>query len=181
MPRRSAPDFTPGIRPRVRYERSDIISQLWENYRLEALRLGHHWEGCHNCDPETRDPNVRLDVHHVVEQSRLKEIARREKWPRVRLLRVLTDPRDSMLVCPLCHHGHTSKNKRLWRESIRPYAWTFAAELGLTEEVRRNYPTRPTGRHGPEEERDDREHPLGGTALGGSPGDRPAQPRAERR
>lgn len=79
----------------------------------------------------------------MVRQQDLKDIARKRKWPTLRLLRVQTDPRNSMIVCPRCHHGDTGRIMPIYRESIRPYAWEFVDELGLRDMVLQRYPTRP--------------------------------------
>lgn len=129
------------MRRRVHWDRADIVAQWWQRFHEESRRLGKHWEGCHNCTPEERDPNEPVDSHHVVSQADLKRIGRDRRWPKVRLLRVLTDPRNSMLVCARCHHQHTINFKPLRREALRPYAWDFARELGLVEKVRAEYPT----------------------------------------
>lgn len=136
-----------GIGPLVKWERPDQIAAMWERYYREARRIGKHWEGCHACPPEERDPNVKVDVHHVVDQQRLKELAGREKWPTLRLLRLLTDPRNSMLLCARCHHLQTVRLRKLPLRAIRPPAWDYIREHDFTDWVRANY-TATTGREG---------------------------------
>lgn len=94
--------------------------------------------------PHERDPGEITEVHHVIRQQDLKAIARDRKWPTLRLLRVLTDPRNSMIACPRCHHGDTGRMKPIYRESIRPYVWEFIDELGLRQIAFERYPPRPS-------------------------------------
>jgi hypothetical protein len=138
-----------GFRPKTPGEKDTgrdprIQAQLWERYFREARRLGQSWKGCMACPPERRDPGALLEVHHVVSQQRMKRWCRERGIPKgsVQELRALTDPRNSMLLDERCHSGHTSGLRRLDRGAIPSYAWAFAAEKDLTDEVMEEYPRR---------------------------------------
>lgn len=131
----------PGVRPRVTYDRADAISAAWEAFRRRA-RKGRSWKGCENCPPARRDPNAELEVHHVISQRRLKRLARDKRLPRLRLLILLTDPRNTMLLCDRCHPGHESRMRRINSENVPQAAWEFARDLGLLDELLAEYPER---------------------------------------
>jgi len=128
----------PGVRRRVTYDRADIVAAAWEEFRKRA-RKGRSWKGCENCEPTRRDPKAEVFVHHVVSQRRLKRLARDRKLPEVRLLVLLTDPRDGMLVCDRCHQNHESRAEAIRRDNIPQPAWEFARELGLIDELLDEY------------------------------------------
>jgi hypothetical protein len=129
---------TPGVRQRIPYDRADAVAAAWERY-YKASRKGKSWKGCVVCPPERRDPNAQTEVHHPIEQQRLKTYAKDKGIGYLRLLRLLTDDRNSMLVCQTCHHGHTSGMNPLPRRALSQPAWDFAAELGLTDELMEGY------------------------------------------
>lgn len=140
------PDRLKGFRPKTLGEkdtRQDPRAEagMWERYFREARELGQHWKGCMACPPERRDPQAILQVHHVVSQQRVKRWCREQGWAKggLRELRALTDPRNSMLLDEGCHSGHTSGLRRLPRAAVPLYAWKFAVEKGLLDEVLDEY------------------------------------------
>lgn len=119
-----------------------LQAQMWLDYFREARQLGRHWEGCRACPPERRDPTAILQVHHVVSQQRLKRWCKEEGLDPLATLEVLTDARNSMLLCEVCHAGHTSGLQPLPRQAIPQYAWRFASEKELLPELAEEYPRR---------------------------------------
>lgn len=114
--------------------------QMWNRFYREARKLGKHWKGCHACPPGKRDPKALLQVHHVVSQRRLKRLAKDRKMTPLELLRLLTDPRNSMLVCETCHDRHTLRHTPLPRSAISEAAWEFIYDWHLEEEIMKEYP-----------------------------------------
>lgn len=96
------------------------------------------------CPPTRRDPNAKVEVHHVVSQQRLKRWCRDHGIQKgsVRELEILTDDRNTLLLCESCHWLHTYRGRPVPREAIPDYAWEFIDELGLREEIYRDYPRR---------------------------------------
>lgn len=113
--------------------------QLQSTYYRVARSKGKWWEGCHACPPDRKDPKALLQVHHVIEQQTLKRVAKDRKWSQFKLLTVLWDPRNSMLLDETCHHLHTVKSKRLPISAVSEAAWEFAAEYDLTDIIVREY------------------------------------------
>lgn len=141
--------MTKGFRAKTPGERETnpfpgMQGQMWNTYYRKARQMGKHWKGCAACPPNRRDPEALLQIHHVIEQRRLKRLAVDRKLTALERLRLLTDPRNSMLLCEGCHHRHTVKFQRLPRAAIADYAWDFIRELGLTEEAMADYPIRPS-------------------------------------
>lgn len=133
-----------GFRPKTPAEREPYNpkaeSAAWTRYYREARRMGRAWLGCMACPPERRDPKAITEVHHVVSQRKLKDLYRHlNPW---KLLQILTDPRNSMILDESCHAAHIdgTQTGRLPRRAIPSYAWDFAAEHGLTEHVKEEYP-----------------------------------------
>lgn len=115
-------------------------SQMWNRFYREARSRGKHWKGCAACPPRERDPKAILQVHHVISQQRLKRLAKDQHLPPLERLRLLTDPRNSMLLCEDCHSAHTNRAKKLPRRAVSNRAWDFAFELDLIEELMDEYP-----------------------------------------
>lgn len=131
---------TPGVR-RTDRTPPDPVRAAWDRFYREAKKARKAWRGCEACPPERRDPNAWLEIHHVISQQRLKRYARERKLPAVRRLDLLTDPRNSIVLCKPCHHKHTVRHERLPLRVIPKPAWDFAKELGLKEELIEEYKT----------------------------------------
>lgn len=129
---------TPGVRRRDDTPK-DPRRAAWDRFYREARKMRRAWLGCEVCPPEERDPNAWLEIHHVISQQRLKRLARDRKMPEMRKLDLLTDPRNSIVLCRPCHHRHTVRNETLPLSSIPPAAWDFARELGLKDELIKEY------------------------------------------
>lgn len=129
---------TPGEREAAPFP--SMKSQMWNRYYRVSRSRGKHWKGCAACPPRKRDPKVVVQVHHVISQQRLKRLAKDLKMSELDRLRLLTDPRNSMLVCDGCHEAHTRRMRRLPRRAVDSEAWEFAADWGLTEELMDEYP-----------------------------------------
>lgn len=128
----------PGVRQRVVFDRPDQKAAMWEAYYRDSRR-GRSWKGCENCLPERADPEAHLDTHHVIEQQRLKTWAKDHGQSALATLRLITDPRNSMLVCGACHQGQTSRMRRIRLAAIRREAWDFIREVDLLDEVIEDY------------------------------------------
>lgn len=103
------------------------------------MRGGAGWHGCEVCEPEKRDPNAWTEVHHVISQRRLKRYAQDNSLPTLRLLELLTDPRNSIVLCRPHHGNHTVRMNRIPLAKIPDAAWAFARELGLERELMQEY------------------------------------------
>ena len=114
--------------------------QMWAAYYRHARNKGRWWKGCVACPPEKRNPKALLEVHHVVARQYLKRVAVDRGWPDFYRLKVLTDWRNSMLLCEGCHHRHTVRAERIRRSVIPGPAWEFAAKHGLTDYLIAEYP-----------------------------------------
>lgn len=129
---------TPGVR-RADHAPKEPSRAAWNRYYREARKLRKAWRGCEACPPERRDPNAWLEIHHVVSQRRIRRLAVEEKLSENRKLELLTDPRNSIILCQQCHHRHTVAHETLPLGVIPAAAWAFANELGLREEVIKEY------------------------------------------
>ena len=127
---------TPGVRRTDRTPK-DATRAAWDRYYNEARKRA--WKGCQACPPEQRNPKAWLEVHHVISQQRLKRLAVERKLPSVRRLDLLTDPRNSIVLCKECHHKHTVRFERLPLAVIPAAAWDFARENGLKDELIKEY------------------------------------------
>ena len=118
-----------------------MTRKLWERFVKAArkMRGGAGWQGCEVCPPEERDPNAWTEIHHVISQQRLKKYARENSLPAMRLLEILTDPRNSIVLCKRHHGNHTVRMERIPMSAIPDAAWEFAKELGLEEELIEEY------------------------------------------
>lgn len=122
----------------------DPWRRAWEIFAKLARKMrGAGWLGCEVCLPENRDPNGWTEIHHVISQQRLKRYAKENSLPAVRLVELLTDPRNSIVLCKEHHALHTLRAKRLPLSSIPAEAWEFAKELGLKEELIAEYRSEP--------------------------------------
>lgn len=128
---------TPGVR-RIEPP-SDPKRAAWDRFHNEARKLRKGWLGCEVCPPEKRDPEAITEVHHVISQRRLKLYAVENSLPDLRLLELLTDPRNSIVLCKECHSLHTLRFQRLPLSSIPKAAWDFATDQGLKDEMIAEY------------------------------------------
>lgn len=129
---------TPGVRAKPEPSQSES-RKAWQRFYDDSRRMRRAWLGCEVCPPERRDPNAWLEIHHVISQQRLKRLARDRKLPEMRKLDLLTDPRNSIVLCRECHHRHTVRNETLPLSSIPAAAWDFARELGIKNELVEEY------------------------------------------
>ena len=113
--------------------------KAWQRFYDDARKMRKAWLGCEVCPPEKRDPNAWLEIHHVISQQRLKRLARDRKLPEMRKLDLLTDPRNSIVLCRECHHKHTIRHETLPLRSIPAAAWDFCRELGIKDELIKEY------------------------------------------
>lgn len=79
----------------------------------------------------------KVQGHHVIAQQVLRRVARKFSYD---VLVLLWDKRNGLAVCRDCHAAHTSAKKRIPRSCIPLPALEFAAELGLTYIIERDYP-----------------------------------------
>lgn len=128
----------PGVRKRGP-KRSDPVGAAWESYYNESKRLRRSWRGCEVCPPTQRDPNALTQVHHIISQRRLKRYALDEKLSQHERLNLLTDPRNSLVVCEKCHHLHTTALRPIPLSIIPKPAWEFVRQLGLVNELVEEY------------------------------------------
>jgi hypothetical protein len=138
-----------GFRPKTLGEKEEGYSPTqeraeWNRFFRAALALGRRWRGCQVCPPTKRDPNAKLEVHHVVSQQRLKRWCRERGIAKGSFeeLKILTDERNTLLPCESCHWLHTYRGRPIPREAIPAHAWAFIDEKGLREEMEREYPPR---------------------------------------
>lgn len=133
---------TPGEKEQLHNFSPTAQSAEWSRFFREARRLGKHWDGCHACPPERRVPKGIVEVHHVVSQQRLKRWCRERGIQKGALeeLMILTDARNSMILCESCHYLHTYRGRPISRKVIRLHAWEFIRERGLEEEILEEYP-----------------------------------------
>lgn len=129
---------TPGVR-KANDAPKDPVRAAWDRFYREARKMRRAWKGCEVCPPERRDPNAWLEIHHIISQRRIKRLAVDRKLPEMRKLDLLTDPRNSIVLCRECHHRHTVRHERLPVKAIPAPAWDFADELGLRGEVLEEY------------------------------------------
>jgi hypothetical protein len=57
----------------------------------------------------------------------------------MRLEELLTDPRNTIVLCKEHHHLHTVKMKPVPLRLIPRGAWEFAREIGLLDEMKGEY------------------------------------------
>lgn len=128
----------PGVR-RIP-EPDDLTRRWWGRFVKAARRMrGAGWQGCEVCEEAERDPNAWTEVHHVIAQQRLKRYARENDLPAKSLLALLTDPRNSIVVCKRHHGNHTVRVEPIPMSAIPDAAWEFAKELGLEDEMLKEY------------------------------------------
>jgi len=129
---------TPGVR-KADNTPAEPSRAAWDRYYREAKKLRRSWKGCEVCPPAKRDPNAWLEIHHVISQRRLKRYSVERKLPEMRRLALLTDPRNSIVLCQACHHKHTVRHTPIPLITIPADAWDFAKELGLKDELIAEY------------------------------------------
>jgi 5-methylcytosine-specific restriction endonuclease McrA len=129
---------TPGVR-KIDRTPTDPVRAAWDRFYRESRKMRKAWKGCEACPPEKRDPNAWLEIHHIISQRRLKRLAVERKLPQMRKLDLLTDPRNSIVLCRDCHHRHTVAHEAIALDAIPRPAWEFADELGLRGEVMGEY------------------------------------------
>lgn len=79
----------------------------------------------------------RVQGHHVISQQTLRKVASERGLD---VSAVLWDERNGIPVCESEHSAHTSAKKRIPRSCLPLAAFQFAAELGLTWLIERDYP-----------------------------------------
>ncbi len=129
---------TPGVR-KVNRTPKDPNRAAWDRFYREARKMRKAWQGCEVCPPEKRDPNAWLEVHHVISQRRIKRLAVERKIRETGRRDLLTDPRNSIVLCRQCHHEHTVSHRAIPLGAIPAAAWDFAKELGLKDELIAEY------------------------------------------
>jgi len=129
---------TPGVR-KIDRTPDDPRRAAWDRFYREARKMRRAWKGCEACPPERRDPNAWLEIHHVLSQRRIKRLGVERKLSENAILNLLTDPRNSIILCRECHHRHTVSYESLPLGVIPAAAWEFATEIGLREELIEEY------------------------------------------
>lgn len=71
----------------------------------------------------------------MISQQRLKRYVRERKLPKLRLHELLTDHRNSIVLCKTCHSRHTHRQETVRLEALPAAAWQFATELDLDQEL----------------------------------------------
>jgi hypothetical protein len=117
--------------------------------------------GCQVCKYEDGLPMVSaatycttpVQGHHVLPQEKIRDFVRAAMHTQLladdeaaaMLVRLLWDPRNGLGVCTNRHSQHTNGTKRIPRHLVPSAAWTFAAELGMTHVLERQYPVASQG------------------------------------
>lgn len=79
----------------------------------------------------------KVQGHHVISQQVLRRLARKHGLD---VLALLWDKRNGVAVCEDCHVAHTTAKKRIPRRCIPLPAQEFAAELGVSYLIEKEYP-----------------------------------------
>lgn len=115
---------------RLRSRRPNPVS---DRERIAREAWGKDLGGCVVCPAEGGECAGRVQGHHAIEKQALK---------RRGLHRYLWDLRNRVPVCEHRHEQHTSRYRPIPRELLPGSVFEFAAALGLTWWVEKNYPAR---------------------------------------
>lgn len=131
---------TPQDTARIQRMREQWIRDVEDAFRDERGTMH-----CAVCD-RTPDQLTRVDHrgrklhgHHVIEQQRLKVVARQRGIPAEYLL---WDGRGGLLVCVQCHLDHHGV-RRIPHRALTYSNLCFASDVGEEVYVERTYPIRP--------------------------------------
>lgn len=105
------------------------MSEAWAEWAAETRRKGR----CEVCGGAP-EPGDRLEGHHVLPAAKIKRLVGRVSIP------LLTDLRNHLAVCHRCHARHTSRLEPIPRRVLSAAAFEFAAEVGLTWVIDKQYP-----------------------------------------